>query len=72
MKSELEHAHSTAQFNGVTPDWLYKVSVNAVEPARATGQPVRSAPEGSAFSGLWWTPYRQLHSISSGKLAVQF
>jgi hypothetical protein len=41
VKSNLVHAHVTVQFNGITPERLYKASVDGEEHACAIGQPKR-------------------------------
>jgi hypothetical protein len=73
MKSNLLHAHVTAQFNGVAPERIYGVYVDAGEHARATGQPaVIDAREGGAFSAYDGYLTGTFIRLIPGRLVVQF
>jgi activator of HSP90 ATPase len=73
MKSNLLHAHLTAQFNGVSPERLYEVYVNAEEHQRATGQPAAiDAREGGAFSAYGGYLTGTFIRLRPGRLVVQF
>jgi hypothetical protein len=73
MKSNLLHAHVTAQFNGVAPERIYSVYVDADEHARATGHPaVIDAREGGAFSAYDGYLTGAFIRLIPGRLVVQF
>jgi hypothetical protein len=73
MKANLLHAHVTAQFNGVAPERLYGVYVDAGEHARATGQPAAiDAREGGAFSAYGGYLTGTFIRLVPGLLVVQF
>ena len=73
MKSNLLHAHLTAQFTGIAPERLYEVYVNAEEHARATGQPaVIDAKEGGTFSAYGGYLTGKFIRLIPGQLVVQF
>src|ERR1700722_4462581 len=73
MKSNLLHAHVTTQFNGVAPDRVYEVYVNADEHAHATGQPAAiDAREGGAFSAYGGYLTCRFIRLVPGRLVVQF
>jgi hypothetical protein len=73
MKSNLMHADVTVQFNGVTPERLYEVYVDAEEHARATGQlALIDAREGGAFSVYGGYLTGRFIRLVPGRLVVQF
>jgi Activator of Hsp90 ATPase homolog 1-like protein len=73
MKSNLLQAHLTTQFNGVAPERLYEVYVNAEEHTRATGQPAAiDAKEGGAFSAYGGYLTGTFIRLRPGQLVVQF
>jgi activator of HSP90 ATPase len=72
VKSNLLHAHTTTQFNGVTPERLYAVYVDADEHARATGQAAAiEAREGGAFSAYGGYLTGRFLRLRPGGLVVQ-
>jgi activator of HSP90 ATPase len=73
LKSNLLHAHLTAQFNAVTPERLYEIYVSGEEHARATGQPAAiEAREGGAFSAYGGYLTGNFIRLEPGQLVVQF
>ena len=73
MKSNLLHAHLTTQFNGVAPERLYEIYVDADEHQRATGQPAAiDAREGGAFSAYGGYLSGTFIRLQPGRLVVQF
>jgi activator of HSP90 ATPase len=73
MKSNLLHAHVTAQFNGIAPERLYELYVNAAEHAGATGQPAAiDAREGGAFSAYGGYLTGRFIRLVPGRRIVQF
>lgn len=73
MKSNLLHAHVTTQFNGIAPERLYDIYVDADEHARATGQPAAiDARAGGAFSAYGGYLTGTFIRLIPGRLVVQF